>query len=149
MNELLLAYLLVSVFFFVLLFFKKFLTKKIKNKFCVICASFVLTWASLLTLYWNKAFENIILIALLIGMSVLGIYYAVENKVKEEIKLFRFPFILTLISLGYFILTFEFNIDNLIFLFVLWILFLFVFIYHKNKSVKIFINNIVECCKKW
>jgi len=138
----------ITTLFFIMLLVKESFDRKNK-KFCAICSAVVLTWIALLILNWIGKFDNKILIALLIGESILGVYYFAESKVKEELKIFRLPFLLTLIIFGYSLLTFENLFKEFIFLAGLWIVFWLFYNYRANKNIKVFVNKIIECCKKW
>src|SRR3989344_3178232 len=92
--------LMITVLFFFLLLIKGIFKKWFKKEFCVICAAVSLTWITLLILSWLEIFNDKTIIALLMGMSILGIFYLVENKVKERLTLFRLPFLLSLILIG-------------------------------------------------
>lgn len=48
-----------------------------------LCAGVSSTWTVLLFLYWAGMFENLALIALLMGGSLVGLYYAVEKRTQE------------------------------------------------------------------
>ena len=85
--------------------------------------------------------------------SVLGLFYVVEKNVRKEFTLFRLPFLLSLIFFVYSAITFmkssnEF-LKSVLFLTGLWGVFLLVYFYRANKSMSVFVNKIVECCKKW
>lgn len=148
MTSLVYVMLAITTLFFVMLLVKESFDRK-KKKFCAICAAIVLTWITLLVLNWVGKFDNKILIALLMGESILGIFYLVESKVREELKLFRLPFLLSLMLIGYFLITFEKLFVETIFLVALWIIFLFIYSYRNNKNLNSFVNKIVECCKRW
>src|SRR3990167_4139959 len=111
----LVIYLIIALFFIFLAVKGVFENRhKIKNNFCVICASISLTWLVLLSLYLLNLFDNVLVISLLMGMSLTGIYYLAERKIgkiNKKFKIFRLPFILTLIIIAYYILTLE-NIFN-------------------------------------
>jgi len=134
-----------------LAFFLIFIIREITNKkkICVICTAVTLTWVSLLILYWKGLFDNQLIIALLMGQTILGIFYLSESKVKKELKLFRLPFLLSLIVIGYIILTLDIRINLLIFLLILWILFILIYSLRTNKKVGSLVKKIVECCKEW
>lgn len=154
-------FLWIVLLFFILLFVKQFLPdeirgSKIKKNFCVICITISLTWIILLIMYLLGNFDNNVIIGLLMGSSILGVYYLVEHKVKEKYSLFRLPFLLTLFFIGYVLLspnTVSFEITNfarvIVLLLVLWILFILLLVYHKNKFINNVVNKILECCKKW
>src|SRR3989344_270246 len=88
----------IIVLFFLLLTIKNIF--KIK-KFCAICLSISLTWIVLLILYFLDIFADKIIIAILMGHTSLGLYYILENKVKEKFKVFRLPLLLTFIFIIY------------------------------------------------
>ena len=148
MAEINLIILVIIALFFILLAIKQFLSGKIKKRFCVICASISLTWLVLLILYWTNLFDNILIISLLMGMSVTGIYYFIESKIgkkNKKFKIFRLPFVLTLIVLAYYILTFE-NIAKSAFIVIgLWLLFALIYFYNNSRLIR----KLVECCRKW
>lgn len=122
----------------------------IKKAFCVLCASIFATWIFFFILYIIGIFKDPIIIALLIGQSILGIFYMIESKVKEELKLFRLPFIIALITIGYSLFEIPKDFANVTALLLLtWIIFGLTYFYRANKSTKIFVNKIIECCKRW
>jgi len=143
-------FLTIALLFFVLLIAKALIRLKFKKfDFCVICASVSLTWLALLALYYIGFFNNPVLIALLMGGSIVGIFYLIEGKVKKELKLFRLPFLLSLIFAAYLLLSLSISIKTIFLLIALWLLFLFVFYYRKSKKLKKAIDKIIECCKRW
>jgi hypothetical protein len=150
MENIFLTILGISLLFFILLAIKELFSKRIKEKFCVICTAVVITWISLLLLYWVGLFSNKIIIALLVGHTSLGIFYLLEKKAKEKLRLFRLPFLLTLVVLAYSLLEgFSYGIKTWIFLLILWLIFYFIYLLRTRKSMKAFFKKIVECCKKW
>jgi hypothetical protein len=131
----------IVLLFFVLLTIKSFFNIK---KFCTICLSVTLTWMTLLILYFIGIFTDKIILAILIGHTSLGIYYILEKKVRKELLIFRLPYLLTSISLIYFILS-GFILNGLYVLLGLWLLFILTYLFKFNKFTK----KIIECCKKW
>lgn len=123
----------------ILLFFLLLLIKSIsKKEFCVICASISLTWLGLLLSSSNKIF-----IALLMGQTILGIYYFLEKR----FPIFRLPIILTLTFLGYALLSYDISAWWIIL--ILWLTFLFISLYKKNTKINKIINKLIQCCKNW
>lgn len=139
----------IIVLFFLILMVKQLFPKKSKEKICVLCVSVVITWFVLLILYWLGKFYDLLIIALLMGGSVLGLFYTMERNVKKDLTFFRLPFFLTLLFISWFLLTFEIRMKSLLLLVVLWFVFLIIYFYRKNKKINSFVNKIVECCKKW
>ncbi len=140
----------IVVLFFSLLILKNIFLKKLKRKVCVLCAAVSLSWIGLLILHYLGRFDNMVVVALLMGGSLVGIFYLVERKVKEEMTLFRLPFFLTLVLIGYSLLDFSAELMRVgLFLVGLWIVFLILYIYRTNSLFKTKVQKMVECCKKW
>jgi hypothetical protein len=70
-------------------------------RFCVLCVTVGATWLALLALHWAGTYENRVLLALLMGQTITGLHYLVEGRVREELLVFRLPFVLTLVALFY------------------------------------------------
>ncbi len=143
-------YILISIifFFFLFLFAKKYFGR-FEKRFCVICASVSLTWIFFLMLQFTGFFSDKIILGLLIGSSITGIYYSLERIVKEKLKIFRLPFLLTLLTTGYFLLSLEFETRSILLLLFAWIIFIFSYIYRNNYRFKFFAKKVLECCKNW
>lgn len=136
----------IIILFFILLAIKGILGKNKLNNFCIICASISLTWIILLVLYLSGLFDNILIISLLMGMSVTGVYYLVESKIGKmnKLKIFRLPFILALIIAAYYILTLEKIFNSILIVAGLWLFFFLVYFYNHSKFTK----RLLECCKE-
>ncbi len=136
----------ISALFPVFLIFKR-LTKL---EICAICASVSITWIILLMLYWLGKFEYPIIIAALMGQSVVGLYYLLEKKVKKDFLIFRLPFLLTATFLVFVVLGHTENIGKSIaLLLALWTLFGFAYFYRSNSRLSGIVKRIIECCKNW
>ncbi|PJE50731.1 MAG: hypothetical protein COV29_03285 [Candidatus Yanofskybacteria bacterium CG10_big_fil_rev_8_21_14_0_10_36_16] len=123
----------------------------LKTKFCVICASVVLSWAGLLLALHMGYIYDKALVALFMGQSVTGFYYFVDGKVDEKLKLFRLPFLITLAAIAYTAIYFR-EIEyyaQWYFLAVLWGLFAAVYIFRNVPVVSTTVKKIIECCKNW
>lgn len=140
----------VIVLFILLLIIKAFL----KTKFCVLCLSVGLTWLASLILYKFDLFDNPILTAMLIGNSIVGVYYLVEKGIGERFYVFRLPFFLTLLFAGYFLMTAfdfvgaQFFVTTMLLIF-LWLLCGFLYFYRRNAKLKSVVSYIINCCKNW
>lgn len=95
MNEILVIFGSITIAFVLSLLLQAFS----KLKFCAVCASVLLTWILFLALYYLGYFENLILLAVLIGGSAVGIFSLVKKKIEEQLNVFLLPFILTLFLL--------------------------------------------------
>ncbi len=137
----------ITALFFTLLLLKTLI--KSKSRLCVICASVSITWIALLALYWKGYFENTVLLGMLMGQSVTGIFYLVEKKTKKELHVFRLPFLLTLTFAFYSLLTLQGNLKTAALVSALWAAFLLLFIYRKNSKANAVVKKLIECCKNW
>lgn len=147
MDNLLLVLITLTATFFILLGLKELFKQIIKREFCVICVAVFFTWIILLALYKSGLFNDIIIISLLVGETVLGIFYLLESKVNDNLKIFRLPALLTLISASYFLLAKNNILNSFIFLSILWIVFIFLYFYRNNSKIKSIIERLIECCK--
>ncbi len=140
-DEIFLIFLTIPIFF-ILAFILNLILKK---NFCLVCASIFLTWLFFLILHYLGYFQNKIILALLIGGTISGIF----NLLKTKLNVFKLPFILTLFAFGYFLLVQKINFYILSFLIFLWLIFSLIFIISKNQNLKESLNKILECCKNW
>ena len=146
LNEIEIVFVAVTVLFFVLLAAKE----KISKRFCVICTSVSLSWIGFLILYRLGYFSNVLILGILIGESVTGIYYLAEKNVVESLHVFRLPFLLTLTLIAYLLLDPSvITIPLIAFFSGLWVLFLLGYTYRYRESTGRLVKKIIECCKNW
>lgn len=90
----------ITILYFLFAFFGKKVTKFVGKKICAVCAAVSLTWLSLLVLWFAGLEIELLLIAILMGQSIVGIMYKSEEYFKQK-KLRRFWFArLLIIVLG-------------------------------------------------
>ncbi len=135
----------ISALFLVFLLVKQFLWGKLKEKFCVICAAVVITWIVLLVLSYLQVFTNKVILAILMGESSLAIFYLLEKK--ENLKLFRLPLLLGLVMAVYFLIMPTFNLESLLFVLLLWIIFGGIYMIRANPKWGKIAQKIVACCR--
>lgn len=117
-------------------------------RFCVACVSVAGAWITLLALYWLDIFENTILLALLIGQSIVGIYYLAEKHLPERYQIFRIPFLLSLTFSAYSVLA-SVEFAALWLLVGLWIISGLLYAYRTQPKLKSTAEHILACCKDW
>lgn len=121
-----------------------------KLRFCVICASVSLTWIGLLIAYRAGVFRDLTVVALLMGQSVVGIYYLAEKRLPERFRVFRLPFLLTATAIAAALLgRLSGAAVVLPALAALWASFGFVYAYRQDTRVKTLADRVVACCKDW
>ena len=82
-------YVLLSIILFYFLFalLKDFIYRVIKIKICAICGAVSLTWIILLILKFIGYEIESLLLGILLGQSVVGIMYYLEDKIKNKLTL--------------------------------------------------------------
>lgn len=122
----------------------KYLSKK---RFCVLCVSISLTWVALLGLYKLDRFQNPVLLSLLIGQSITGLYYLAIKKLDRSLRIFSLPFVLTLTALSYFIVTSFTNVLPVFGLLLgLWLAAYIAFVYKLDNPSKSAAAKIIDDC---
>jgi hypothetical protein len=118
-------------------------------KICALCGAVSFSWAVLLILFYLKQEIDPVLIALLIGGSIVGFMYVLEQRLSEKYQLFKLPFFLTLISVAYFILERNVILNTVIVILLIWIFITFIHLGQNIKKLGILGKKIIECCKNW
>jgi hypothetical protein len=146
MNEPVLALTVITALFAILLIVKSIS----KWKFCVICVSVSITWMALLVLYWLGLFNQPVIIAVLMGQTVVGLYYFLENRTDEGLHIFRLPLLLTLTLAAFIALDVTTDlVYGASLLAVLWAALSILYFYRHNPKTKIVVDRIIACCKDW
>jgi len=120
----------------------------IKREFCVLCASVCLTWIVFLVLFWIGRYDDVVGLAVLMGLSALGVHYTLEEKINESLLVFRLPILLTLIALVFMLLG-ESRWAVLWLVLVVWVGFLMVYVTRSVSGVRSVVTRLIECCKEW
>jgi hypothetical protein len=119
-------------------------------RFCVLCVSISGVWLTLLTLHWLEIFDNPVLLALLMGQTVVGLNYLVERRISEDLLIFRLPFVLTLTVLFYFAITLDPTVATAgLAVAATWIAALLLYARRDAGKLKGIARQIIECCKDW
>lgn len=140
------AILAVIALLFVMLLATKSMTKK---NFCVVCASVSLTWITLLALLYNGFEIDRAILGVLIGESIVGLYYLVERHARVNWLTFRLPFLLTLTTGG--VLLIRPNAADarvFILLAALWLIALAMTSANHPRAKKL-AQKLIACCKNW
>lgn len=144
---------LANILIAIIIFFVIYLSLRsfIKVKICVLCAAVSTTWLGLLVLWLVGTNVDPLLIGTLMGGSAVGVMYLLEQKLSEKWAILKLPFLLTLFSIIYMILSdAEGQTLTHVILLVLWGIFLGVFFLQKSKdTLKGIGKRLVECCKNW
>ena len=121
-----------------------------KWKFCAICTSVSSTWIVLLALYWLGKFDQPLIIAVLMGQSIVGLYYFLEDHTQERLHVFRLPLLLTLTLAAFLALGVDADLAyGVSLLAALWIVLSLLYFYRQDPKTKVVVDRIIACCKDW
>lgn len=137
---------------FVLFFLFLIIKKVFDVELCALCLSVSTTWITYLFLYWFFGFNISDLILVLMGGSVVGLFYLLKEKAEKRdlFSFFQLPILLTLFVFVYGLINLLSVYYLIVFLSVIWVAFALIYIF-KNKSslIKKSVREIIECCKNW
>lgn len=118
-------------------------------KACAICLAVSVTWIGLLIARWAGWFENDVLIALLMGESVVGGYYLFDRSVQEKWLIFRLPVLLSLSYLAYAGVSLQWHVPVLGLVLAIWLIHWFLYAYRNTVGMKKRIDKLIACCSRW
>ncbi len=118
----------------------------IKKPFCSLCVAIASTWLVLLFLYKTDRFSNLVLLALLVGQSITGIFYLAYRRLPRSLRIFSLPFFLTMTAIGYVLISGEVELSVFGLLTVLWLLAWAGFIYAGDPGRAKAAKAITNCC---
>ncbi len=143
------TYLLLGI---IILFSIGILLRRIFPKMCAICFAVTTTWlVGLIYLMFsstNIMAINTIMLGILMGGSAVGSMYFVFSNKAENWQIFKLPYIVTLFSLVYVVLSKSIQLNIIILVVSLWVVFLLIY-FSRNKQSSKWFKEIVECCKNW
>lgn len=137
----------ISILFVVFLLLRRVFAVNV----CALCAAVATTWALLLLLMLLPASLSIdpLLVGILMGGSVVGGMYVLEEKLPDTYVIFKLPLYLTLVTASYFVLRGAVVYTAIILLGLLWVVFLAFHINRNTKGFKALGMALIECCKNW
>lgn len=119
-------------------------------KFCAVCITISLTWLFLLIAKLLGYAINPILIGVLMGESIVGLYYLIEKKAPSTWQVFRWPYIITMTVVVYLIVGVRSGAWLAILLLIsLWIVWGTIFALKKSPPAKKIMERLVACCRDW
>lgn len=136
---------LITVLFGLILVAKQALPRAV----CAICLAVSLTWLGLLALYHLGEFSDSVILALLVGQSITGIYFLFEKTAHPDLLLFRLPFLISLTLVAYTAITLNLDIWALILTACLWVIWTGIYFYRTRSRFKRLVENIIKCCSGW
>ena len=131
-----------------LLFITSLVVKHLINRpLCSLCISIALTWIALLVLYKIDRFHDQVLLGLLMGQSVTGVFYLAYRRLPKALRIFSLPFFLSLTLISYILITDKIVLPAFFLLAVLWIGAWIIFSYRDDPGKKTLAKIATECCE--
>jgi len=119
-------------------------------KFCAVCVTVGLAWLSLLAIRLFGYAVDPVLIGILMGESVVGLYYLIEKRAPAAWQIFRWPYIITMTVVVYLIAGARSGAWPAVWLLALiWIIWGAVFALRKYPSIKKIAERLIACCRDW
>ncbi len=118
------------------------------RQLCVLCLSISGSWIILLTLYRLGYFHNQVLLAMLMGQSITGIFYLARRHVAKILHIFTLPFFLCLTVVAYWAVGERVAFVPILgFLTALWVIG-YVLLLSSNDVGKRTAKTIMQCCSE-
>ena len=131
-----------------LMFIASLVIKNLVNKaFCSLCVAVASVWLVLLFLYKTDRFSDGILLALLVGQSITGIFYLAYRKLPKSLRIFSLPFFLSLTAVFYMLISADIQLAVFILLAVLWLAAWIIFTYRNDPAKKAVAKILAKCCE--
>ena len=131
-----------------LIFIASLIIRNLLNKaFCSLCVAVASVWLVLLYLYKTDRFSDGILLALLVGQSITGIFYLAYRKLPKSLRIFSLPFFLSLTAVLYMLITADIQLAVFILLLVLWLAAWIIFTYRNDPAKKAITKILAKCCE--
>lgn len=119
-------------------------------KFCAVCVAVSITWITFLMLRLFGYDIDPRLIAVLMGESVVGLYFLLEKRAPESWQMFRWPYIVTGTVLVYVIVGMRESILSALgLLAVIWIVFGAIALFRQYPILKKIAERLIACCRDW
>jgi len=116
---------------------------------CSICIAVSFSWIGLLALRQLGWFNNDIILAILLGQSVVGIYYLWERHARREWLIFRLPMLLTLSLAAWILVSTKIDIAIIVVVGLIWLFHGLLYYYRTRPKVKSHVDKLIDCCSRW
>lgn len=116
---------------------------------CALCAAIATSWIILVVLFYLGTPVDPTLVGILMGGSVVGIMYLLEQKLPADFIIFKLSFFLTLVTIAYLVLEKSVAYQGLIILAVIWAFSFVVYVNRNTGKFRSIGRKIIECCKNW
>lgn len=119
-------------------------------KFCAVCVAISLSWVTLLTMKLGGFAVSPTIIGILMGESVVGMYFFLEKRVPEALQLFRWPYLITATVVVLWVAGEQRGGKRaLLLLLFIWITYVLIFMFRNNIYFKKITERLLACCRDW
>lgn len=119
-------------------------------KFCAVCVAISVTWLALLAARLMGYTVNPVLIGVLVGESIVGLYQMMEKRVPAGWQIFRWPYIITATVVAYLILGVRSGGRlAVVLLGLMWIGWGAILVMRHNPFIKKIAGRLIACCRDW
>lgn len=125
-----------------------------RRRWCSMCAAVSGTWLVLLVLWSLGKVNDPVLIAVLMGESVVGGMYLFERMARragrEALLIFRFPLVLAGTLAVYAVLGVRSGLAvATVITLVVWLVAVGLYVYRTKEAVRGTVKKLIACCKNW
>lgn len=119
-------------------------------KFCAVCVTVSSTWLALLGMRLLGIAINPMLIGVLMGESIIGLYYLLERHTPPAWQIFRWPYIITMTTIVYLIIGVRSGLWAAVALLIaIWVIWGSIFVFREFPSIKKITQRLIACCRDW
>jgi hypothetical protein len=98
-------------------------------------------------MYKLGKFQDVVLLSLLMGQSITGIYYLVDKHIKASLRIFTLPFFLSLTTFFYLVISGSKNVmPPLLILLGLWVVAYLIFAWRNDPGKRNISKAVMNCC---
>lgn len=119
-------------------------------KFCVACVATGSTWMALLIIRAAGVSFDPLFIGILMGESIVGLYYLLEKRLDERWHIFRWPYLITTATAAYLTLgSRDSMMPTVAFIVLMWLAFGAVYAARHTPAAKKIADRLIACCRDW
>lgn len=119
-------------------------------RFCAVCVTVSLTWLSLLVARLLGYAVNQTLMGILMGESVIGLYYLIEKRAPVAWQIFRWPYIITMTVVVCLVAGVRSGAGlAVVLLIAMWTIWGAAFAWREYPFIKKITQQLIACCRDW
>ena len=123
------------------------LRTKTRTPLCALCLSISATWLGLLFLYKTNHYHDQVLLSLLMGQTITGVFYYAVRHLPKTLRVFSLPFFLSLTAIFYILITNLINLSIFMLLTFLWLMAWLLFVWRNDPGKKSLSKIVANCCE--